>query len=62
MAKSKTITVQGKEVSLVAKDGNFISLTDIDAGFDGEGAHIENWMRNRNTVEFLGVWERFKPV
>lgn len=58
MAKSKTITVQGKEVSLVAKDGNFISLTDIDAGFDGEGAHIENWMRNRNTVEFLGVWER----
>jgi len=58
MAKSKTITVQGKEIALVAKDGNFISLTDIDTSFDGGGSHIENWMRNRNTVEFLGVWER----
>ena len=59
MAKSKTtISVQGKEIALISKDNDYISLTDIDSAFDGGGSHIENWMRNRNTVEFLGVWEK----
>ncbi len=58
MAKRKTFTVQGKEISLITKAEAFISLTDIDRAFDGGGSHIESWLRNRNTVEFLGVWER----
>lgn len=55
--KQHDILVQGKKISLILNDGDYISLTDMDAGFDGEGALIESWMRNRNTVEFLGVWE-----
>lgn len=57
MAKKKDILVQGKKITLISSEGDYLSLTDIDAAFDGGGSHIENWMRNRNTVEFLGVWE-----
>ena len=56
--KNQVITVSGNDVTIATiKDEEYISLTDIDAAFDGKGSHIENWMRNRNTVEFLGVWE-----
>lgn len=60
MAKKKAITVQGNAISLLSRTDrdDYISLTDIDKKFDGGGAHIENWMRNRNTIEFLGVWEK----
>jgi len=57
MAKRKDILVQGKKIALISSEGDYLSLTDIDVAFDGGGSHIENWMRNRNTVEFLGVWE-----
>lgn len=58
MAKKK-ITVQGNEISLISSSDSedYISLTDIMKGFDDEFA-IYSWMRNRNTVEFLGVWEQ----
>jgi hypothetical protein len=58
MASKKDIQVQGKTISLITHAEDYLSLTDIDAAFDGGGSHIENWMRNRNTVEFLGVWEK----
>lgn len=57
MAKSLKINVQGVEISI--KDFNnqdYICLTDISKGKEGED-HIKNWMRNRNTVEYLGIWE-----
>lgn len=59
MAKRKTIRVQGKEIGLLpgGNKENYISLTDIMKSFDDEFA-IYSWMRNRNTVEFLGVWEK----
>lgn len=51
------INVQDKEISLL-QVGNevYVSLTDIVKGEEGSD-HIKNWMRNRNTVEFLGLWE-----
>ena len=56
---SKKIIVEGTEIRLMAADENdYICLTDITKNFGGDGAMIESWMRNRNTVEFLGVWER----
>lgn len=58
MAKKKILTVQGKEITLITKDTDYLSLTDIDRAFEGEGSLIESWLRNRNTVEFLGVWEQ----
>lgn len=66
---SKKINVKDTEVSVLSiNDTDFISLTDI-AKFktDDTSAVIGNWMRNRNTIEFLGIWEtlynpRFKPL
>lgn len=51
------IHVNNKDISLL-KVGNeyYVSLTDIVKGEEGAD-HIKNWMRNRNTVEFLGLWE-----
>jgi hypothetical protein len=57
MAKNKTITVKGTEISILQKDASdFISLTDMVKGF-GDDTMIYSWMRNRNTLEFLGIWE-----
>lgn len=57
MAK-KAITIDGKDITLIRqKDEDFISLTDIDQRFDGNGRHIENWLRNQNTIEYLSTWE-----
>ena len=59
MAKKKTINVQGNEITLLPQKEQeaYISLTDIMKRFDDEFA-IYSWMRNKNTVEFLGVWEQ----
>jgi len=57
MSKRKTITVQGNEIHLFTKgEDEFISLTDMLKSKDGD-FFISDWLRNRNTVEFLGVWE-----
>ena len=59
MVKRKKITVEGTEITLVSQGDtqDYISLTDIMKRFDDEFA-IYSWMRNKNTVEFLGVWEQ----
>lgn len=59
MAKTKktTIDVRGTEVTVLdTADGDFISLTDMLKAKDGD-FFISDWLRNRNTVEFLGIWE-----
>jgi hypothetical protein len=56
--KKFKMTVQGKEIRVIAKDSmDFISLTDMLAAKDGD-FFISDWLRNRNTVEFLGIWEQ----
>jgi hypothetical protein len=57
--KRSNISVQGLEVSVVdQEDQDFISLTDIAKKKDNRSEIIiQNWMKNRSTVEFLGVWE-----
>jgi len=57
MKKQRTIVVKGTEIGVIKfKEQDYISLTDMlkakDAGF-----FISDWLRNRNTVEFLGIWE-----
>jgi hypothetical protein len=50
--------VQGKEIALTKhRNEDYISLTDMVKGFDGENALIEKWLRSGSTIEFLGVWE-----
>jgi hypothetical protein len=60
MAKKKrTLTVEGTDITLITqKDADYISLTDIAKNFEVGVSGIESWMRNRNTVEFLGTWEK----
>lgn len=67
MAKTSKIEVDKKSISIIVQDSeDYICLTDMVRGEEGED-HIRNWMRNRNTVEFIGLWETlhnpdFKPV
>lgn len=57
MAKKKKISVKGTEITISKeKEGEYISLTDMLKAKDGD-FFISDWLRNRNTVEFLGVWE-----
>src|SRR3972149_8649395 len=52
------IEVKGTEISIMTiNNDDYISLTDMLKAKDGE-FFISDWLRNRNTVEFLGVWER----
>ncbi len=51
--------VEGVEIRFAPeKDGDFLSLTDLTQNFEGGSGLIEKWLRNRNTVEFLGMWEK----
>jgi len=55
--KKTVIEVQGTAIAVLSyKDEDFISLTDMLKAKDGD-FFISDWLRNRNTVEFLGVWE-----
>ncbi|MBE8724952.1 KilA-N domain-containing protein [Flavobacterium hungaricum] len=53
----RVINVEGKKISII-KVGNedYISLTEMIKNEQGSD-HIRNWMRNRNTIEYLGTWE-----
>ena len=59
--KKSAIEVQGTAITIIAqKADDYICLTDLAKHTEPDRADhvIQNWMRNRNTVEFLGVWER----
>jgi len=58
MTKTKTIEVLDKVISIIEQDENdFICLTDMLKAKDGD-FFITDWLRNRNTLEFLSVWEK----
>jgi hypothetical protein len=57
----ETIHAKGIDIGIYTSDfeNEFISLTDIAKYRSDEPRDvIKNWMRNRNTLEFLGVWEQ----
>ena len=60
MAKKNEIIVKDIAIKTITKDGiDYICITDIARQknvVDPNGV-IANWMRNRNTIEFLGIWE-----
>lgn len=56
--KTQKIEVQGTEISVsLIQEEDYISLTDMLKAKDGD-FFISDWLRNRNTVEYLGIWER----
>lgn len=64
------ITVLNKDVGLYTyNEEDFVCITDIAKYKDSDRSDyvIQNWLRNRNTIEFLGIWERinnsdFNPI
>ena len=59
MTTSKSITVQGTEIHVTSRNAkDYISLTDMTLRFEGGPALIDAWLRNKDTIEFLGVWEK----
>ena len=57
--KNRIITVQGAEVGITTRhEQDYISLTDMVKSFEGGSALIEQWLKNKDTVLFLGVWEQ----
>lgn len=55
MAKIK---VQNTEITIINHDDkDYISLTDMVRNIENGLALIEKWLRNKNTIEFLGIWE-----
>lgn len=55
MNKNKVVNILGENITITSDD--YISLTDMLKAKDGE-FFISDWLRNRNTVEYLGIWER----
>ncbi len=53
------ITVQNTDITIINIEGeDYVSITDLARHkSDDPAAVIGNWMRNRNTIEFLGIWE-----
>ncbi len=59
MAKTKTIIVKNSSINVIeVNKQDYISLTDMTRSFEDGLALIEKWLRNKNTVEFLGIWEK----
>lgn len=54
----KKIDVNGTKIQIYQiNDGDYISLTDMVRNIENGTALIEKWLRNKNTIEFLGIWE-----
>jgi hypothetical protein len=59
MKKHHTIEVKGVDVSVISKDEmDLISLTDMTRGFEEGSGLIGKWITNKNTIEYLGIWEK----
>ena len=59
MKKNKKIHVQGSEISVFQNDDiDFISLTDMTSNFKEGSGLIGKWITNKNTLEYLGIWEK----
>jgi hypothetical protein len=57
MAKKDKIVVKGAVITVLKESyGDYISITDMLKAKDGD-FFVSDWLRNRNTVEFLGIWE-----
>ena len=60
MATNRIIKVQGAQINvLLKKDRNdYICLTDMTKNFEDGSRLIEKWLTNKNTIDFLGIWEQ----
>ena len=55
----KQLSVQGKKIQIVKVGSEqYISLTDMCADFGESSEMIANWLRRRDTIDFIGLWEQ----
>jgi len=63
MAKNGTINVKGTEISLfILKETDYISLTAMTVSFKEGSGLIGKWITNKNTLEYLGIWEKINNL
>ncbi len=61
--KNRIINVKGAAVTIATHhEQDYISLTDMVKSFEGGSALIEQWLKNKDTVLFLGVWEQLNNL
>jgi len=61
MAKSRTLNVNEATISVIHQnETDYISLTDMTVSFKEGSGLIGKWITNKNTLEYLGVWEKIK--
>jgi len=59
MSKNKHIQVKGSVITVMAKNGiDYLSLTDMTTGFKEGSGLIGKWITNKNTLEYVGIWEQ----
>ena len=55
----KEIIVKGVKVQVIEQNNSdFISLTDMTSGFKEGSGLIGKWISNKNTLEYIGIWEK----
>lgn len=53
-----TLNVDGARIQVLQiEEDDYISLTDMVRKIENGSVLIEKWLRNKNTIEFLGIWE-----
>jgi hypothetical protein len=58
MAKGRVLQVKDSTITVITQnETDFISLTDMTSGFNEGSGLIGKWITNKNTLEYLGVWE-----
>jgi hypothetical protein len=61
MAKGRILQVKESTINVISQnETDFISLTDMTASFNEGSGLIGKWISNKNTLEYLGVWENIK--
>lgn len=59
MSKSRTIQVKESKISVIIQnETDYINLTDMTSSFREGSGLIGKWISNKNTLEYLGVWEK----
>ncbi|MCL4549589.1 MAG: KilA-N domain-containing protein [Bacteroidetes bacterium] len=59
MKKESRLNVKGTEIAVINFGSeDYISLTDMVKGYEDGSVLIEKWLRNKNTIVFIGIWEQ----
>jgi len=57
------INVNGTEITIIAKsEMDYMCLTDMTTGFKEGSGLIGKWITNKNTLEYLGIWEKINNL